>query len=414
MRHAAPDSHRDSGFQCISLRKTEHSWGESGIPNTEYQPGTPCRAKSVPTFSAARFLGCLPALQPVQLAIRVAKPPPVPSPRAWPLTSAPAIAARLAPTETPQARRENRPNIHRRAPPEYFSNTARRPPENPREYFANTSRIHPGHLPGHFGFVCDSFSGELFEKYSGGFRTTIRANFRVGFRMCVFGRSSGGIREVFGGARAVFGKGSVGIRAAFLPRMRGLGGGQAGGHSLPVPAKALFDHSAACATPWRDARGQRWDFGTAAPRKIFATYALQAFPTLVFPLACLCLPVCVSCLSFRLWFPLSFLLGSLCLVVVIPFAFPVCLPCCGSLCLSFGVPCVLSLSSLLRFLFVFPFVVPFVFPSVFPLSCLCLPFCVSESKGRSCSARFLLEVVDCCCRLLLGLHGLLACQAHQY
>ncbi len=108
-------------------------------------------------FSTARFLGCLPALQPVQLAIRVAKPPPVPSPRAWPLTSAPAIAARPAPTETPQARRENHPNIHRILPGdpppgttrillEYCPTAARKATRILREYLANTSRAPSGSL----------------------------------------------------------------------------------------------------------------------------------------------------------------------------------------------------------------------------------------------------------------------------
>ena len=102
-----------------------------------------------------------------------------PSPPAWPPPRPRKRGAKTIRTFT-----EYFPETPRRAPPEYFSNTARRPPENPRECFANTSRIVPGHLPGHFGFVCDSCIGELFEKYSGGFRATIHKVSR--------GRSSAG------------------------------------------------------------------------------------------------------------------------------------------------------------------------------------------------------------------------------
>jgi len=187
----------------------------------------------------------------------------------------PASAARKPP--------EYSPNTSRRPPAGHHPNTSRILPDGRPKTHANTSRIPREYFPGTFRVTSGLYAIPLVANYSRSIRAVFGRLFAQVFAWvfgCVFGRSSGGIREVFGGARAVFGKGSVGIRAAFLPRMRGLGGGQAGGHSLPVPAKALFDHSAACATPWRDARGQRWDFGTAAPQQIFATYALQAFPTL--------------------------------------------------------------------------------------------------------------------------------------
>ena len=69
----------------------------------------------------------------------------------------------------------------------------------------------------------------------------------------------------------------------------------------------------------------------------------------VFAVSCLCLPFIMSSLSSLLWFPVSFIQCSLCLVFVFPFPFPLCLS-----------------------LLLFP--VSFL---VFPVSCLCLPFCVS-------------------------------------
>ena len=70
----------------------------------------------------------------------------------------------------------------------------------------------------------------------------------------------------------------------------------------------------------------------------------------VFAVSCLCLPFIMSSLSSLLWFPVSFIQCSLCLVFVFPFPVPLCLS-----------------------LLLFP--VSFL---VFPVSCLCLPFCVSR------------------------------------
>ena len=157
MRHAAPGL--TPGLRIPMRIVVENKAFLGRTRNSEHR--IPARnalqSEKCADFSAARFLGCLPALQPVQLAIRVAKPPPVPSPRAWPLTSAPAIAARLAPTETPQARRENYPNIHRILPGdpppgttrillEYCPTAARKPTRILREYLANTSRAPSGPL----------------------------------------------------------------------------------------------------------------------------------------------------------------------------------------------------------------------------------------------------------------------------
>ena len=108
--------------------------------------------------------------------------------------------------------------------------------------------------------------------------------------------------------------------------------------------------------------------GTAGLRHVddcrSSSFVAFVFPS-AFPLSCLCLPFCISCLSSLLWFLVSVLLWSLCLVFIFPFAFPGCLPFCVSLCLSFCVPFVLSMSSLLRFLLVLPF-----------CASLCRSFCV--------------------------------------
>ena len=108
--------------------------------------------------------------------------------------------------------------------------------------------------------------------------------------------------------------------------------------------------------------------GTAGLRHVddcrSSSFVAFVFPS-AFPLSCLCLPFCISCLSSLLWFLVSVLLWSLCLVFIFPFAFPGCLPFCVSLCLSFCVPFVLSMSSLLRFLLVLLF-----------CASLCRSFCV--------------------------------------
>ncbi len=264
-----------------------------------------------------------------------------PSPPAWPPPR-----PRKRGAKTTRIFTEYFPETPRRAPPEYFSNTARRPPENPREYFANTSRILPGHLPGHFGFVCDSFSGELFEKYSGGFRATIRASFRVFFRVCfraVVGGYSRGIRGCPGGIREGFGWYSGGLPASHAGPRWGPGGrafAAGSGQGALRPQRGLRNTMARCQGP---AMGLRHG-GTATnirdvcsagfshlsvPFDLSSSSRLRfllVFPFVVplvfpsgFPVSCRCLPFCVSCLSSLLWFPLSFLRCSLCLVFGLPF-----------------------------------------------------------------------------------------------
>ena len=168
MRHR--DSHRDSGFQCISLWTTTHSQGEPKIPNTEYQPGTPCRARSAPIF----FHGSVPWVPPGAAAgsachscCEAAAGSITPGVAAYERTGHrrppgphrdPASAARKLP--------EYSPNTSRRPPAGHHPNTSRILPGGRPKIHANTSRIPREYFPGTFRVTSGLYAIPLVANYS--------------------------------------------------------------------------------------------------------------------------------------------------------------------------------------------------------------------------------------------------------